>query len=82
MGTSEAIKVVTTLINPIHVYSGAVQPEEYVSAQVTLINDLGPETYARILLETLHEEISSIIEEIKMEQIEGYKPNVSFVGEA
>jgi hypothetical protein len=74
--------LINTLINPLHVFSGAVSPSDYVDAQVNLIQTLGAETYAQVLLQTLHEEISSLIQEIKMEQDPAVKPNVPFIGEA
>lgn len=74
-------EIIATLINPIHVFSGAVSPKDYVNAQKQLIRDFGEEIYFNWQLEILHAEIASIIEEIKLEN-NGPRPNTSVVAQA
>jgi hypothetical protein len=74
-------EIIATLINPIHVFSGAVSPKDYVNAQKQLIRDFGEDIYFNWQLEILHAEIASIIEEIKLES-SGPRPNTNVVGEA
>ncbi|MEI7450119.1 MAG: hypothetical protein WCJ75_10875 [Desulfomonile sp.] len=74
-------EVIATLINPIHVFSGAVSSKDYVSAQKQLIRDFGEDIYFNWQLEILHAEIASIIEEIKLEH-SGVVPNTYMVGQA
>ena len=74
-------EIIATLINPIHVFSGAVSPKDYVNAQKQLIRDFGEEIYFNWQLEILHAEIASIIEEIKLEN-NGLRPNTSVVAQA
>jgi hypothetical protein len=74
-------EIITTLINPIHVFSGAVSPKDYVKAQKQLIRDFGEDIYFNWQLEILHSEIASIIEEIKLERT-GPCPNTSIMGQA
>jgi hypothetical protein len=79
--TDHQEEVIATLINPIHVFSGAVTPKEYILAQKQLIRDFGEDIYFNWQLEILHSEIASIIEEIKLENGE-VKPNTSVMGQA
>jgi hypothetical protein len=74
-------EVIATLINPIHVFSGAVSPRDYIKAQKQLLRDFGEDIYFNWQLEILHAEIASIIEEIKLES-NGPRPNTSVVGQA
>lgn len=74
-------EVIATLINPIHVFSGAVSSKDYVTAQKQLIRDFGEDIYFNWQLEILHAEIASIIEEIKLEH-SGVVPNTYMVGQA
>jgi hypothetical protein len=74
-------QVIATLINPIHVFSGAVSTRDYINAQKQLLRDFGEEIYFNWQLEVLHSEIASIIEEIKMENV-GPRPNTPVVGQA
>jgi hypothetical protein len=74
-------EIITTLINPIHVFSGAVSPRDYVKAQKQLIRDFGEDIYFNWQLEILHAEIASIIEEIKLERT-GPCANTSLMGQA
>jgi hypothetical protein len=74
-------EIIATLINPIHVFSGAVSPKDYVNAQKQLIRDFGEEIYFNWQLEILHAEIASIIEEIKLEN-NGPRPNTTVVAQA
>lgn len=74
-------EVIATLINPIHVFSGAVSTRDYISAQKQLLRDFGEDIYFNWQLEILHAEIASIIEEIKLEN-SGPIPNTSVVGQA
>lgn len=74
-------EIIATLINPIHVFSGAVSPKDYINAQKQLIRDFGEDIYFNWQLEILHAEIASIIEEIKLET-SGPRPNTNVVGEA
>jgi len=60
-------EVIATLINPIHVFSGAVQIKDYITAQKQLLRDFGEDIYFNWQLEILHAEIASIIEELKIE---------------
>ncbi|MHB8205726.1 MAG: hypothetical protein ACYDHG_18765, partial [Desulfomonilaceae bacterium] len=68
-------------INPIHVFSGAVQVKDYITAQKQLLRDFGEDIYFNWQLEVLHAEIASIIEELKTEST-GPRPNTSIVGQA
>ncbi len=74
-------EVIATLINPIHVFSGAVQAKDYIKAQKQLIRDFGEDIYFNWQLEILHAEIASIIEELKLENT-GLRPNTGIMGEA
>ena len=74
-------QIIATLINPIHVFSGAVSPKDYITAQKQLLRDFGEDIYFNWQLEILHAEIASIIEEIKLEQT-GPRPNTDMVGQA
>lgn len=74
-------EIIATLINPIHVFSGAVSPKDYINAQKQLIRDFGEDIYFNWQLEVLHSEIASIIEEIKMEN-GNPRPNTDLVGQA
>ncbi len=74
-------EIIATLINPIHVFSGAVAPRDYIKAQKQLLRDFGEDIYFNWQLEILHAEIASIIEEIKLEN-EDVRPNTSVVGQA
>jgi hypothetical protein len=74
-------QVIATLINPVHVFSGAVSPGDYINAQKQLLRDFGEDIYFNWQLEILHAEIASIIEEIKLEA-EGPRPNTSMMGQA
>lgn len=74
-------EIIATLINPIHVFSGAVAPRDYIVAQKRLLRDFGEDIYFNWQLEILHAEIASIIEEIKLEN-EDVRPNTSVVGQA
>ncbi|MEW6530409.1 MAG: hypothetical protein AB1473_06205 [Thermodesulfobacteriota bacterium] len=74
-------EIIATLINPIHVFSGAVSPRDYINAQKQLIRDFGEDIYFNWQLEILHAEIASLIEEIKLEQ-SGLRPNTNVVGQA
>ncbi len=74
-------EIIATLINPIHVFSGAVTPKDFISAQKRLLRDFGEDIYFNWQLEILHSEIASIIEEIKLEN-EGVRPNTSVIGQA
>ncbi len=79
--TDRQEKVIATLINPIHVFSGAVSARDYINAQKQLIRDFGEEIYFNWQLEILHSEIASIIEEVKLEH-SGPRPNTNVVGQA
>jgi len=79
--TERQEEVIATLINPIHVFSGAVSPRDYINAQKRLLRDFGEDIYFNWQLEILHAEIASIIEEIKLEN-SGPRPNTSVVGQA
>ncbi len=79
--TDRQEEVIATLINPIHVFSGAVSPKDYITAQKQLLRDFGEDIYFNWQLEILHAEIASIIEEIRLEQT-GLRPNTSVVGQA
>jgi len=74
-------EIISTLINPIHVFSGAVSPKDYISAQKQLLRDFGEDIYFNWQLEILHSEIASIIEEIRLET-QGPRPNTNVVGQA
>jgi hypothetical protein len=74
-------EVIATLINPIHVFSGAVSPKDFIDAQKQLLRDFGEDIYFNWQLEILHAEIASIIEEIRLEN-SGPRPNTSVVGQA
>ncbi len=74
-------QIIATLINPIHVFSGAVSSTDYIKAQKQLIRDFGEDIYFNWQLEILHSEIASIIQEIKLETT-GIKPNTDVVAEA
>jgi hypothetical protein len=74
--------LVTTLINPFYVFSGTVSPEDFIEAQKDLIKSLGIETYSQVLLTTLHKEVSSLIEDLKLDKDNKTRPNVPFVGNA
>jgi hypothetical protein len=74
-------EVIATLINPIHVFSGAVQIKDYITAQKQLLRDFGEDIYFNWQLEILHAEIASIIEELKIESA-GPRPNTNIVGQA
>jgi hypothetical protein len=74
-------EIIATLINPIHVFSGAVSTRDYILAQKQLLRDFGEDIYFNWQLEILHAEIASIIEEIKMES-SGLRPNTSVCGQA
>lgn len=80
-GADRQEEVITTLLNPIHVFSGAVSPKDYIKAQKQLIRDFGEDIYFNWQLEILHAEIASIIEEIKLERT-GPCPNTSLMGQA
>jgi len=71
-------EVIATLINPIHVFSGAVSPKDFIDAQKQLLRDFGEDIYFNWQLEILHAEIASIIEEIRLEN-SGPRPNTSVV---
>ncbi|MFC1836811.1 hypothetical protein ACFL2Q_19155 [Thermodesulfobacteriota bacterium] len=75
------VEIISTLINPIHVFSGAVTPQDFVNAQKQLIRDFGEDIYFNWQLEILHAEIASIIEEIKMEH-SGLRPNIDVTAQA
>ncbi len=79
--TDRQEQVIATLINPIHVFSGAVSPKDYITAQKQLLRDFGEDIYFNWQLEILHAEIASIIEEIKLEN-SGPRPNTTVVGQA
>lgn len=74
-------EIIATLINPIHVFSGAVSTKDYILAQKQLLRDFGEDIYFNWQLEILHAEIASIIEEIKLES-SGLRPNTSVCGQA
>jgi hypothetical protein len=74
-------EIISTLINPIHVFSGAVSPKDFINAQKQLIRDFGEDIYFNWQLEILHAEIASIIEEIKLESGDP-RPNTKTVGQA
>lgn len=74
-------EIIATLINPIHVFSGAVSPKDFINAQKQLLRDFGEDIYFNWQLEILHAEIASIIEEIKLEN-SGPRPNTTVVGQA
>lgn len=74
-------EVIATLINPIHVFSGAVQVKDYIIAQKQLLRDFGEDIYFNWQLEVLHAEIASIIEELKIE-VTGPRPNTNIIGQA
>lgn len=74
-------EVIATLINPIHVFSGAVSARDFINAQKQLLRDFGEDIYFNWQLEILHAEIASIIEEIKLES-SGLRPNTGCVGQA
>jgi hypothetical protein len=74
-------EIIATLINPIHVFSGAVTPKDFIRAQKQLLRDFGEDIYFNWQLEILHAEIASIIEEIKLEN-DGVRPNTSVIGQA
>lgn len=74
-------EIIATLINPVHVFSGAVSPKDYINAQKQLIRDFGEDIYFNWQLEILHSEIASIIEEIKLEN-NGPRPNTNVVAQA
>lgn len=80
-GQTNQEEIIATLINPIHVFSGAVSPKDYVKAQKQLIRDFGEDIYFNWQLEILHSEIASIIEEIKLEN-SGPRPNTCVMGQA
>ena len=79
--TERQEEVIATLINPIHVFSGAVSARDYITAQKQLLRDFGEDIYFNWQLEILHSEIASIIEEIKLEN-SGPRPNTTVVGQA
>lgn len=79
--TDHQEEVIATLINPIHVFSGAVTPKDYILAQKQLLRDFGEDIYFNWQLEILHSEIASIIEEIKLESGD-VKPNTNCIGQA
>lgn len=79
--TDRQEEVIATLINPIHVFSGAVSPRDYINAQKQLIRDFGEDIYFNWQLEILHAEIASIIEEVRLEH-SGPRPNTSAFGQA
>jgi hypothetical protein len=74
-------EIIATLINPVHVFSGAVSPRDYIIAQKQLLRDFGEDIYFNWQLEILHAEIASIIEEIKLE-CSGPRPNTDVMGQA
>jgi len=74
-------EVIATLINPIHVFSGAVSTKDYITAQKQLLRDFGEDIYFNWQLEVLHAEIASIIEEVKLEN-SGPVPNTTVIGQA
>ncbi len=74
-------EVIATLINPIHVFSGAVSAKDYITAQKQLLRDFGEDIYFNWQLEILHAEIASIIEELKLET-SGPRPNTTVMGQA
>ncbi len=74
-------EIIATLINPIHVFSGAVSPKDFINAQKQLIRDFGEDIYFNWQLEILHAEIASIIEEVKLEN-QGLRPNTDVMGQA
>jgi hypothetical protein len=74
-------ELIATLINPIHVFSGAVSTRDYITAQKQLLRDFGEDIYFNWQLEILHGEIASIIEEIRLES-SGLRPNTNVVGQA
>jgi len=79
--TDRQEEVIATLINPIHVFSGAVSTKDYIMAQKQLLRDFGEDIYFNWQLEILHAEIASIIEEIRLEN-SGPRPNTSVIGQA
>ncbi len=74
-------EIIATLINPVHVFSGAVSAKDYIRTQKQLLRDFGEDIYFNWQLEILHAEIASIIEEVKMEST-GPRPNTSVIGQA
>ncbi len=79
--TDRQEEIISTLINPIHVFSGTVSPRDYINAQKQLLRDFGEDIYFNWQLEILHAEIASIIEEIKLEN--GCpRPNTEVMGQA
>jgi len=79
--TDRQEQIIATLINPIHVFSGAVSPRDYINAQKQLLRDFGEDIYLNWQLEILHAEIASIIEEIRLEN-SGPRPNTTAFGQA
>ncbi|MFH0822686.1 MAG: hypothetical protein V2B18_08025 [Pseudomonadota bacterium] len=80
-GSDSQEEIIATLINPIHVFSGAVTPKDFIKAQKRLLRDFGEDIYFNWQLEILHAEIATIIEEVKMEH--GHpRPNTVMVGQA
>lgn len=79
--TERQEEVIATLINPIHVFSGAVSARDYINAQKQLLRDFGEDIYFNWQLEILHSEIASIIEEVKLDN-NGPRPNTHVVGQA
>jgi len=79
--TDRQEEIISTLINPIHVFSGAVSARDYIIAQKQLLRDFGEEIYFNWQLEILHAEIASIIEEVRLEN-NGPRPNTDVVGQA
>ena len=74
-------EIITTLINPVHVFSGAVSAKDYIKTQKQLLRDFGEDIYFNWQLEILHSEIASIIEEVKLEN-SGPRPNTTVIGQA
>ncbi len=79
--TDSQEEIIATLINPVHVFSGAVSAKDYIRTQKQLLRDFGEDIYFNWQLEILHAEIASIIEEVRMESV-GPRPNTSVVGQA
>lgn len=79
--TDRQEEVIATLINPIHVFSGAVSARDFINAQKQILQDFGEDIYFNWQLEVLHAEIASIIEEIRLEN-SGPRPNTDMVGQA
>jgi len=71
----------TSVMDPIYVFSGAVDPEEFLKVQLALVDRMGVEAYLRTQLYVLYRSMSRLILSVR-ENPESLEVNTNVVGHA